>query len=160
MTANVRDTRSGASVHPQYNILNVMYTMYVQIFENIEKRQFPAHVRIYIERNGITPERIHAQQQIIAELLDGLLSGTFERKADEPYVITAMRHCDWENRVDWDAMSVFDMLASRALLGYWFNAAADLFNEEDVRAQSPGQLTAIIKRICEKAIQTGGTLDG
>jgi len=86
MTANVRDTRSGASVHPQYNILNVMYTMYVQIFENIEKQQYPAQVRKYIEQCGITPERIRTQQQLIAELLDGLLLGLFERKADEPYV--------------------------------------------------------------------------
>jgi hypothetical protein len=95
---------------------------------------------------------------LVAELVDGLLSGRFEREEGISYIEKAMKDCDWNTRVDWLAMSVFDMLASRALLGYWFNAAADMFSGEDVRAQTPEQLTNIVKRMCKQAIETGEVL--
>ena len=158
MVSNIRDTQSGASVHPQYNMLNVMYTMYVQVFKNIAEEKYPQQVKDYIVRHNVTPTRILLQQKLIADLLDGFLTGTFEREEGTPYVIKAMRDCHWENRVDWEAMTVFDMMASRGLMGYWFNAAADLFNGDDVRAQSPGQLTAIIEQMCAKATKTGEAL--
>jgi len=158
MVVNVRDARSGASVHPQYNILNVMYSMYVQVFKNIEEGNVSPDIKDYIERNSITSAQIVSQQALIADLLDGLLSGRFEREEGTPHVLQAMNDCDWYNRVNWSAMAVFDMLASRSMLGYWFNAAADLFNEEDIRAQSPGQLTEIINRMCEHAAKTGQSI--
>ena len=160
MTTNIRDTKSGASVHPQYNILNIMYSLYVQIGGQIEKEAYPSDVKTYIEQHAISREGILSQLKLIADLLDGLLSGKFEREEGTPYIIKAMKDCDWTNRVDWATMTVFDMLASRAMLATWFMAAADLFNEVDIRAQSPGQLTEIVKGACEHAIETGSTLVG
>jgi hypothetical protein len=135
-----------------------MYTMWTQIFENIQNGHIPKPVKDYIEYHGITVERVRQQMILVAELIDGLLSGKFEREAGVSYIEKAMKDCDWNNRVDWLAMSVFDMLSSRALLGYWFNAAADLFNDADVRAQTPEQLTNIVKRMCRQATETGEAL--
>ena len=159
MVSNVRDGKSGATVHPQYNLLNMLYPLCTQIYERVAKGEYASDIKEYMEQHNLSAEHVETQLCLIAELLDGLLSGKFEREEDVPYVIKAMKDCRWKERVDWKAMTAFDMMLSRGLLGYWFNAAADMFNQEDIRAQSPGRLTEIIEEMCKRAVDTHHALE-
>jgi hypothetical protein len=129
-----------------------MYRLYVQIFERIAQKQFPTYVQEFIDTRVITNERIIAQQQLIADLFDGLLKGEYERSPDMDYLHKAMQDCHWKERFDWEAMAVFDMLASQSLLATWFLAVADLYSEADVQAQDPGELRKIIDTQCRRAV--------
>lgn len=151
MVVNIRHYETKASVHPQYNMINVVYRLYVQIFERIEKKQYPDYVNIYMEANGITMERVLLQKKLIADLLDGLLSKEYTREPGTEYLRKAMRDCRWSERFDWAAMTVFDMLASQSMLAYFFNVFAELASEEDVKAQNPCELREIVDRQCRHA---------
>jgi len=141
-----------ASVHPQYNLLNFGYQLFVQIFEKIEKQEYPPYIDEYMTKNGITMDRVISQQRLIADLLDGLLGYEYERDDSTTYLQAAMKQCHWADRFDWEARAVFDMLASQAVLASYFLTVADLFNETDVKAQNPGQLRKIIERFAERAM--------
>lgn len=151
MVFNVREPNTRASIHPQYNMLNVVYRLYVQIFERIEKGQFPDYVHTYMEQHQVTPERIAGQQRLIADLIDGLLAKEYTRDPAMTYLRKAMQDCRWAERFDWEAMGVFDLLASQSILAYYFLAFADLASEEDVKAQNPGELREIVNRLCRRA---------
>jgi hypothetical protein len=151
---NVRDPKSGAIVHPQYNMCSVMYRLYTQIFESISSETYPDYIRQHIADKGITKERIAAQQRLISDMLDGLLEKQYQREEGISYVRAAMNICKWSERFDWEAMAVFDMLASQSMIAYWFNTVADLFNEADIRAQSPGELRSIIDSKTKEAVST------
>jgi hypothetical protein len=155
---NIRDAKTDASVLPQYNMVNIMYRLYVQIFERIDKGQFPAYVDEYIKAHLITSGRILSQQQLIADLFDGLLKGEYERSPNMDYLHKAMQDCNWTERFDWAAMGVFDMLTSQSLLSMWFLTVADLYSGADVQAQSPGELRNIIDRQCRRAVDAADKL--
>jgi hypothetical protein len=150
---NIRDKKTKASVLPQYNIINIMYRLYVQIFKRISQKQYPPYVQQFIEANLITSERILSQQQLIADLFDGLLKGEYERSPDMNYLHKAMTDCRWKERFDWAAMGVFDMLTSQSLLATWFLTIADLYSEADVQAQNPGELRELIDKQCHLAVE-------
>jgi len=152
MVFNIRDSKTRASVHPQYNMLNVVYRLYVQIFERIEKGQYPPYIDAYMTERGITKERIAEQQRLVADLLDGLFAKEYTRETGTSYLRTAMKDCRWAERFDWEAMAVFDMLASQSLLAYYFGAIADLSSEEDITAQNAGQLREIVDRLCKRTV--------
>ena len=157
MVSNVRDPKTRASIHPQYNMLNVVYRLYVQIFERIESGQFPDYLRDFMERHEITPERLLSQQKLIADLIDGLLQKEYAREPAQSYLRKAMKDCRWAERSDWEAMMVFDHLASQSLLSYFFLIFADLASEEDIAAQNPGELREIVDRLCRRAVNANWT---
>ena len=148
---NIRDPKTGASVLPQYNLLNLGYAAYVQTFERIKNREYPDYIDDYMEKNGITPERVWSQMQLIADLLDGLFSKEYSRDESMSYLRKAMQDCDWGKRFDWEAMAVFDMLSSQAWLASYFLAIADHVNESEIRAQNAGELREIVKNLCKRA---------
>jgi len=160
MVTNIRDPRTRASVHPQYNMLNVVYRLYVQIFERIENGEYPPYISTYINERNVTTERIRNQQRLIADLIDGLMAKEFTRDPGMSYLRKAMTDCRWAERYDWEAMGVFDLLASQSLLAYFFLVFADLASEEDVQAQNAGELREIVDRMCEKAGQLVSTTRG
>jgi len=151
MVINIRDPRTRASVHPQYNMLNVVYRLYVQIFERIENGEYPPYISTYINERNVTTERVRNQQRLIADLIDGLMAKEFTRDPGMSYLRKAMADCRWTERYDWEAMGVFDLLASQSLLAYFFLVFADLASEEDVQTQNAGELREIVDRMCEKA---------
>jgi len=153
MVSNIRDPKTFASVHPQYNLLNVVYRLYVQIFERIEKKQYPPYIETYMERLDVTWDRVFEQQRLIADLLDGLFAKEYTRDSALSYLRKSMRDCRWSERFDWEAMTVFDMLANQSLFAYYFGAIADLVSEEDITAQSAGELREIIDRLCQRATE-------
>lgn len=153
MVVNIRDPKTGASVHPQYNMLNVVYRLYVQIFQRIELGHYPEYVREYMEKNHVTIERITSQQSLIADLLDGLFAKEYTREAGTSYLRKAMKDCRWSERFDWEAMAVFDMLASQSLLAYYFGVIAEVASEEDVTAHSAAELRLIVDRMSQRAIE-------
>ena len=153
MVMNIRDAKSRGSVHPQYNMLNVVYRLYVQIFERIEKGQYPPYIAQYMVEHEIDCKRIHRQQQLIADLIDGLMAKEYARDSGQTYLRKAMADCRWQERFDWEAMAVFDMLASQSLLAYYFGIFADLAGEEDVQAQNPGELREIVDRMAGHAVE-------
>jgi len=153
MVFNVRDPKTFASVHPQYNLLNVAYRLYVQVFERIENRQYPPYIETYIEQHGVTRDRILEQQRLIADMLDGLFAREFARDDAMSYLRKAMLDCRWSERFDWEAMAVFDMLANQSLFAYYFGAIADLVSEEDMTAQNVGELREIVDRLCRHATE-------
>ena len=160
MVVNIRDPHTRASIHPQYNMLNVVYRLYVQIFERIENENYPPYIATYrIERN-VTTERLRNQQQLIADLIDGLMAREYTRDAGMSYLRKAMADCRWGERFDWEAMGVFDMLASQSLLAYFFLVFADLASEEDTQVQNAGELREIVDRMCERAVQLVSTSRG
>lgn len=151
MVFNIRDPKTYASVHPQYNLINVAYRLYVQIFERIENKRYPPYIETYREECGVTEDRIVEQQRLIADLFDGLFAKEYTREPGTSYLRKAMRDCRWSERFDWEAMAVFDMLASQSLLAYAFGAIADLVSGEDIAAQNAGELRAIVDRLCRRA---------
>jgi hypothetical protein len=157
MVTNVRDPRTRASVHPQYNMLNVVYRLYVQIFERIENGEYPPYISTYIDERKVTTERIRSQQRLIADLIDGLMAKEYTRDPVMTYLRKAMADCRWTERYDWEAMGVFDLLASQSLLAYFFLVFADLAGEDDVQAQNAGELREIVDRMCEKAVLVSTT---
>jgi len=154
---NIRDPKTGASVLPQYNLLNLGYRAYVEVFERILNREYPDYIDVYMEKNGITTERMMDQMQLIADLLDGLFAKEYSRDESVNYLHKAMRDCRWRDRFDWEAMAVFDMLSSQAWLASYFLAVADLVTESEIRAQNAGELREIVKTLCRRA---GGELHG
>ena len=160
MVINIRDPRTRASVHPQYNMLNVVYRLYVQIFERIENKEYPPYILTYMAERNVTSERIRNQQRLIADLIDGLTAKEYTREPGMSYLRKAMADCRWAERFDWEAMAVFDMLASQSLLAYFFLVFADLAGEEDIQAQNAGELREIVDRMCERAVQLVSTTRG
>jgi hypothetical protein len=149
--SNVRDKWTDATILPQYNTLNIMYRLYVEIFDRIRERRMPPYLVTYMDENNITNEQITEQQQLISDLLDGLLEYRYPRDPDMDYVHAAMRDCRWQERFDWRVMMIFDTLASQSMLATWFNTIADLYRDTDVKAQSPGDLRKLIDRNCKEA---------
>lgn len=160
MVVNIRDPKTGAAVHPQYNLLNVAYRLYVQIFERIEKWEFPEYVSRYMQERNVTLDRVRSQQALIADLLDGLFAGEYQRETGTSYLRKAMADCRWTVRFDWEAMAVFDLLASQSLLAYYFGAVAELACEEDLRLQNAGELRLIVDRMCRRAVDRNSTSRG
>jgi hypothetical protein len=152
MVVNIREPETGASVLPQHHILNVMYELYVQIFDRIAKKQYPAYIEEYRERHGVDEERIVNQQRLIHDLADGLFAGRYTRDSSMAYLDKAMKECRWEERFDWEAMAVFDMLASQSLLAYFWTAVSDLASEEYLKAHSAGELRPLVDRLCGRAL--------
>jgi hypothetical protein len=155
MVYNFRDPRTLASIHPQYNLLSVVYRLYVQIFERIEHRQFPPYIETYMERNGVTWDRVLEQQRLIADMFDGLLAQEHTWDSSLSYLRKAMQDTRWHDRFDWEAMAVFDMLANQALFAYAYGAIADLVSAEDITAMNAGELREIVDRLCRRAADFG-----
>jgi hypothetical protein len=155
---NIRDPKTRASILPQYNILNIMYRLYTQVFQRLEDGRYPPYIREYIDARNITPARIEAQRQLIADLLDGLLNKEYQRSDEMDYLRKAMADCRWKERFDWEAMSVFDTLASQSMLATWFLTIADLYTDRDIQAQGAGELREIIDRRCKQAVEIAGEL--
>lgn len=151
MVQNIRDPKTLATAHPYYNMINVVYRLYVQIFERIELGQYPPYIKEYMETFDITPDRITGQQRLIADLLDGLMLKEYPRDDSMSYLRKAMQDCGWKDRFDWRAMGVFDLLASQSLLAYFFGVFADLACEVDLEFQTPGELREIVDRLCRRA---------
>lgn len=151
MVQNIRDPKTLATAHPYYNMMNVVYRLYVQIFERIELGQYPPYVTEYMDAFGITPERIVEQQRLIADLLDGLMLKEYLRDESMSYLRKAMQDCRWQGRFDWQAMGVFDLLASQSMLAYFFGTFADLACDLDIEFQTPGELREIVDRLCRRA---------
>lgn len=152
MVFNIRDPKTWASVHPQYNMVNVVYRLFVQIFQRIEAGRYPPYIDDYRHARGITDERVLGQKRLIADLLDGLFAKEYSREPGVAYLRKAMKDCRWSERFDWEAMGVFDMLASQSLLAYAFGVLADLVSEEDLIAQDAGELRQIVDRQCGRAL--------
>lgn len=163
---NIRDSKTGASVLPQYNMLNVMYALYEQVFERIKKAQIPDDVKKLMDEKDVTTERIKKQLVLVSELIDGLYSGKFKRTANEaadpnePSIIRAMRMCEWDSRFDSEAMYVFDILTSRAMLAYWYTALFDIVNEQDVAIQSADRLRQVIDKMAKDSDSVSQLLEG
>jgi len=153
---NIRDPKTGASVLPQYNLLNLGYQAYIQVFERIKNREYPDYINTYMEKSGMTLDRVSAQMQLIADLLDGLFAKEYSRDESMSYLHKAMQDCRWRERFDWEAMAVFDMLASQAMLAHYFLAIADLVTESEIRAQNPGELREIVGTLCRRASKLHG----
>ena len=152
MVFNARHQKTMASVHPQYNLLNFGYQLYVQIFERLESGEVPDYIKEYRETNGITDERLLAQKKLIADLLDGLFAKEYTRDPSMEYLRKCMQDCNWYERFDWQAMAVFDMLASQATLASYFSAIADLASAQDIEVNGLGELREIVKRQSQRAV--------
>jgi hypothetical protein len=157
---NVRDKKTNASVLPQYNVVNITYRLYVQIFKRIAEKQFPDYVQQFIDSQNITQERISEQQRLISDLFDGLLNKEYSRSPDMNYLRKAMEDCHWKDRFDWAAMAVVDMLVSQSLLATMFLTISDIYSESDIVAQSPGELRSIIDQQCRRAVEAADKLLG
>jgi hypothetical protein len=155
---NVRDRKTEATILPQYNTLNIMYRLYVEIFDRIRNDQIPEYLKEYMRENGITKEQVTEQQQLISDLLDGLLEERYQRDPAMDYLHASMEQCRWKERFNWKVMLVFDALASGAMMATWFNTIADLYCEADIKAQNPGELRELIDTNCKKAVNAASEL--
>ena len=151
MVSNIREPKTEASVLPQYNVLNFGYRMYVQMFERIEKKEYPDYIDVYREKHGVTDDRIQSQMQLIADLLDGMAAGEYVSDKSMAYLHKAMQDCRWQDRFDWEAMAVFDMLASQSMLAFYFVAMSEVITESEIKAQNMGELRKIIDRLCRQS---------
>jgi hypothetical protein len=148
---NIRDPKTGASVLPQYNLLNLGYSAIKQVFQRIESGNHPEYINTFREQHGVTQERINTQLHLIADLLDGLFRGEYERDDSMTYLEKAMQDCRWPERFDWEAMAVFDMLMSQGIIAHYFLAIADLASESEIQANNKDELREIVENLCRRA---------
>ena len=98
---NIRDPKTGASVLPQYNLLNLGYQAYIQVFERIKNREYPDYIDTYMAKNGITFDRIYSQMRLIADLLDGLYAKEYSRDESMSYLHKAMTNISNDQVQGW-----------------------------------------------------------
>jgi hypothetical protein len=156
MTFNVYEARTGAIANPEYNFLNVGKIIWKQSLERIQNKQYPPYIEEYIKHFNITDDDIASQFDLIADLIDGLLKRDFDRKLleNETMLAAALRIVNWEERFNWKAMGVFDMIASQGTLAYWFISVVAHLQQKDIDAQDPGSLYRAIERNVRNAHET------
>jgi hypothetical protein len=143
---NVRDKVSNALVNPAFNFLNVGQGIWKQTFERILEKRYAPYVEQYIQEKNLTEERIISQLGLIADVVDALLGRKFEIEGKETVYDAAFRYAHWKERFDWEAMTVFDMVASQSTISFWLFELGAVCGEEDYLLNNPGQLTAMLEQ--------------